>query len=779
MGATDAAHGLWEEYWKKPPHVSRVSEKFPLLAVLDDGRTLLTKNSDLVRVIELQGRDYTGMAEGQADMLYGLRKQFFESAQQGILLAVHSLRHRVVRDVLEGDYGDPLLTGLLAKWGQQFRESFRTRHVLVVRTSAGSFFNQLLARALKRDTQQNAAEQLERLDMAVQKMLLKLEDYRPRVLEHDAQKSELLSFWAWLLNGRPVNFHTEYPIFDDLIAGTDLYWPQDKNHQIYRSGTTRYSAWLAIKAYPGKASGHLFDLLYRLPRDFSLHQSFQFREKNAAVKFVDDRMRHTFAFMKSGGIQKLELEEAMDRVEAEEVSLCEHAYALQVFGANEADLNHAVNEVRNALEARGIMVMRETANQEALFWSMFPGNEHMNIRVAPAITSENAANFVTFSAIGEGLDTCSFGPEPVTVFRTPTGSDFSFTFHATPEPLALGHTLAVGRTGCGKTTLISFLIANCAKYPNFRALLFDRLHGMEVMTRMLAGDYEDFSEDSLLNPLQLPDTKDNRAFLAHWFELLTGVTEDSARAEINLAIDQAYRLDRADRRLEEIADAFGLKHKGSVRAALDKWLPGGQFGHYFNGKRDALSFDKSLVAFDATTILDLPEVLGAATSYLFHRFTATVLADPGPYVVFFDEANKFIEAPAFGSRIRNLAQEIRKTNGVLVAAVQEPSSLLGNEHGKKLIENCATYLLYPNATAEKEHYIAGLGLNESEFAWIKAPSKRQVMVKRREGESTIINVDLSQLGNYLRVFDSAATSVVRLNKLRKRGEEWRHVYLTG
>lgn len=777
----EAAQGLWEEFWKKPPHVTRVAHRFPLLQVLDDGKTILTKNSNLVRVIEVRGRDYTGMAEEQADFLYELRKQFFESTPPGILISSHALRHRVGQDINEHEFDDPVMTGLMSRWHGQFRESYRNRHVIVVRTSRGSRFSDMLANVGKqKGGEASRYEKMERLESATNLVLSRLDDYRPRVLEQSSDSSELLSYWAWLVNGHPMTFHPDHPVFDDLIAGTDLFWPEGKEHQEYIGSRKRYSAWLAIKVYPNKPSGHMLDLLFRLPRDLSLHQSFQFMTKEEAKRYIEDWMKYQRSFIRFGEIIDLELREAMNRVESEEIKLCEHAYALQVFGDSEADLNRAVEEVEKAIISRGITVARERAPkaQELLFWSIFPEREHLNTRARP-ITSENAANFVTFSSIGEGLDRCSFGDEPVTMFRTLTGSDYSFTFHASPEPMGLGHTVIVGGSNSGKTTLISFLLACCRRYPKFRALAFDRFHGMEVMTRLLGGDYEDFGGESRLNPLHLPDNQNNRSFLAHWFEVLTEQSNDAARAEINLAIDQAYRLDSADRRLEEIATAFGLKKSGSVRAALEKWLPDGQFGHFFNGKRDALSFDKWLVTLDATTILDLPEVLGSMTLYLFHRLRMTVLDDPGPYCIFIDEMNKYLETAAFGPGIRNLGQEIRKTDGVLIGAVQEASSLLENEYGRKLIDNTATYLLFPSATAEHEHYVKGLGLTESEFKWIKTPSKRLVMVKRREGESTIINVDLSAIGNYLKVFDSAATSVRRLNTLRKqRSEEWRNAYLT-
>ena len=74
----------------------------------------------------------------------------------------------------------------------------------------------------------------------------------------------------------------------------------------------------------------------------------------------------------------------------------------------------------------------------------------------------------------------------------------------------------------------------------------------------------------------------------------------------------------------------------------------------------------------------------------------------------------------------------------------------------------------------------GLGLNQAEFDWIKVPKKRQVLIKRKGGESVILDVDLSPLGRYLKIFDSGASAIRRCNDLRKgKLDDWKETYLNG
>jgi type IV secretory pathway VirB4 component len=78
-------------------------------------------------------------------------------------------------------------------------------------------------------------------------------------------------------------------------------------------------------------------------------------------------------------------------------------------------------------------------------------------------------------------------------------------------------------------------------------------------------------------------------------------------------------LPKSERTLSNIAIAFGKTGKNTIRNALELWLPNGANGDFFNGKKDALDFEKPFTFFDTTMLLDNPEVLGAMADYLFFR----------------------------------------------------------------------------------------------------------------------------------------------------------------
>jgi type IV secretion/conjugal transfer VirB4 family ATPase len=753
-----------------------VEEKFPLAMVTPDGMTI-TKGGEYAVVLEMTGKDYQGLDHEVVEALWSGRKQFFESLPDNITVLYQSHRHKLTRDPEQEHFEIPMAREIGTRWGKNFRISYRTRHFLIFVTSADAFqeiFSRLGAKQAASVNQGTLQDLRDTVDDAIARFA----SYGPRRVVGE----ELCSYWGWLLNGRKVHQHMpENGFLDDLLSGSDILFPLGKRYQVYQEATKkRFSAWLIIKAPANSSSHKLFDGLFQIRREFAVYQSYSKFPKKDALKEIEDRRRNVSAFTTGGDIIFSELAEMEARIQADEITLNRHRLAFEVFGDTEDEVEAAVSELKNGIEGHGYRVGRERLNQEALFWARFPGLHDWNPRQKYP-TSENLAHFATFTSVGEGFESCSWGPSPVTLFKTVSGSGFSFTFHNSPAREALGNTLIVGGSESGKTTLISFLISQSTRFPGFRALCFDRLRGMEVFTSMHDGAYLDFVHSNLeINPFQLQDTPGNRAFLGSFLMMLgarNDRNEERDSQNIGQALNELYRLDKKERTLKNILDAFGLAEPGSLRSALAKWDEGGINENFFNGTKDALEFDSPLITLDMTTVLDLPEVLGPLTYYLFHRLFLKARESEGGYCVFLDELGRYLASPEFAPKVETLLQEVRKTDGVFIGAVQDLGTVLDHPIAPKVKNNIATFILFPEARADREHYVDQLGLNEREFEWIKTPRKRQVLVKRREGESVVLDVDLSPLGDYLKVFDSGASAVRRMNENRREYADWKRRFL--
>src|SRR5690606_25088260 len=123
-------------------------------------------------------------------------------------------------------------------------------------------------------------------------------------------------------------------------------------------------------------------------------------------------------------------------------------------------------------------------------------------------------------------------------------------------------------------------------------------------------------------------------------------------------------------------------------------------------------------------------------------------------------------------------REIRKQDGVAILAAQEAAAIIEHPMGKDLLKSIATYVLYPAPTAEREHYVKGLGLTDAEYEWLLRLHNRQVLVKRtRTGECVIFDLQLNPLGRVLKVFVASTRAVKKLEQLRRCRTAWQEALL--
>lgn len=770
---------LSSKHWLGQPEETRVAEMLPMVALLEDNETTLTEGNECVRVIQLQGRDYSGMPRDIQNAAFITRKQMFEQAEPSIGIATHSLRHKMGAAIKTGHHGNTLIDKMAETWGNHLNEEiYRTFHYIVLYTKPAGFLDSIFTP--KAEDAGSVESKLKSLDDITKAVMVRLNEFNPWILEGDAH----ISFWATLVNGKPSNVKMDgNPYFTDDIAYSTLYWPSDKMHlQEYDEGRKkRYSTWFAISRYPSMSVSSMFEALFRFPIALSLHQVFSPIRDEEAKKEAKSRKKLIQAEHAEDSVsfaeQAFELNTALTN---KEKTCSVHSWALQVFADSEKELNGYIKTIESATDPFGIKLVRESTNSEALFWSIYPTKENYipNCRKR-AITSENASHACTFANTNEGLSSCSWGDEPITILKTETGADYSLTFQANPRPQALGNALIFGGSEAGKTTFFQFIDHMCRKYKGHKSLIFDNQRGMKIPAKMTGADYEEFKEGSILNPLQLDDTLPNRAFLTSFFQIASGKYDETSLERITQAIEQNYKMPFENRRLTDLDLAFGPKAADSFAQAMQKWLPGGAYGHIFNAEEDSLKFKNNRVYFDCTMFQSLPEAFSLFAYYVFYAFRRYTSDQPCPHTIFIDELKRFLLNPVFAKELLSAFQQIRKSEGVIIAAIQEVGALLESEVGEHLIKSTASLFFFTDTTAKREEYVDGLGLTEEEFDWVKTPNIRQVLLKRpKTGESTILNLDLSPLGNkLLGTINSSTAEVDRMEKIiEQHGREWRQVF---
>ena len=563
----------------------------------------------------------------------------------------------------------------------------------------------------------------------------------------------------------------------------------------------RYAGFLFVKYYPHEVNEGLLEDILSVEHRFNVNMYLH--NVNDQQKVNEYSMKHdrNVNFGRLYFRKAQEYEEVAQRVNAGDFTIVEFAMNLCVYGETIEEVDEGINKLIAVVARHHVNLTRETLNTEAAFWSVFPSYDEFLDPRKIELSSIAAAAFTSLGTKQQGLNKCSFGSMPVTYFKQVSGGqNYAFTFHPTPDDGAAGHTLVVGGTGAGKSVTMAHLVASCLKYQGrtsqegpLSAVIFDSLNGLKVPVNALGGTYVDFANEQIpLNPMKMEDSAANRRFLRDWIAMISRSKSDYDYDVINRLIKTNYdHIAPEDRSLYALINTMGVaktdSETGDANFAkrMREWLPSTDDPSYsdyphgltFNASEDALDFTNRLIGFDMTHVLKDEQLIAPLTSYIFHKFMQFTSNNPCPHLVFMDEALNFVSNDYFYPFIQQALLEFRKRNGVFAAAVQDVGYLYETKHGEDFIRSFPTYIIFPNPSATEQYYMgdankSGLGLTKSEFEWIKRTDrKRAFMLKRRDGQSVILNSDLSHLGSHLNLMRGDKSVLSQFDRITQMSDE--------
>ena len=527
----------------------------------------------------------------------------------------------------------------------------------------------------------------------------------------------------------------------------------------------------SFREYPAKTRPGMLNTLLSADFPLVLSQSFSFLTRAQA----SGRLSMKSSQMASSGdkavTQIVELAQAEDALASNEFVMGSHHLSLAVYGDDLKQLADRGARARARLTDVGAVVVQEGIGMEAAFWAQLPGNIEWRTRPG-AINSRNFAGFSSFENFPAGEPAGHWGGA-LARFRTDGGTPFDYVPHVDD----VGMTAIFGPIGRGKTTLMMFILAMLEQSMVERGgavVFFDKDRGGELLVRATGGTYLVLrrGEASGLAPLRgLEDTPAARDFLREW---ITGLIMSDGKGGISS--EEARRLERGIVRqmsyepdMRSIAGLREFLMHGPTEGAgarLERWCRGNAMGWAFDGDRDEVRLYASITGFDMTHLLDFEEVCAPAAAYLLHRVGAVV--DGRRFVMSCDEFRAYLLNPQFAAVVDKFLLTVRKNNGMLILATQQPEHVLESKLGASLVAQCMTKIMYPSPTADRSAYIDGLKCTEGEFKAVRedmALGKRKFLLKRESG-SVICEFDLGDMRDYVAVLSGRANTVRFAEKLR-------------
>ena len=740
---------------------AKYSNYLPFGTVFNDNSMQLTDGS-LIRVYRVAGLQTSMQDDVTKEKFLDLRAQLFNQIRDPNVV----LRFYMVRDAADEntnyEFDQPTLQRIYDKWRGQGLKIFLNNYYIVLSVGGTD------ARA-KLNQYGNYIESI-------------LAAYKPQVLKNDSADN-MARFFGRILSpiSKPVPKRADNNIAK-LTTVDDVEFLRDGIVRYVSGGNQSFAACVSFKISPDYLDEEFFDTVSTIQTEMICMNGFHIMGA-ADVESTIRQKRSTTDEEKaqSTETQISEAQVAMDENLSGNQSLVDYYPLFVLFGASREELQKYVDEFKKIAAQFGISPVVETFAAKVSWFAQIPGFD-----VFPRsfkLLSRAAAISIPMSTQPRGVENSDWGPGPLVVFPTAQGTPYQFQFHVSDKPAAVGHTLTIGPTGGGKTTLFSFLIAQSLRHPKLKAFFFDRNKGAEIFTLAVGGKYitmqgKEKNSDPMaqsfltrLNPLKMPDTATNRAFLRRWFAIISGQSDAASADEIARAVSVNFDyLSDKDRLLKNLWESC-FSSSGNMRSALKKWVDPLQYGDMFNEASDTLDLHSRLTTFDFTDILQDEVLSPAVISYILHRINNITVSGGNPSLIMIDETAPMLENKMFRDNFITGLQEGRKNRQAYMVAFQRANVLDKLGVGDVVRGQAQTVMFFRNPAADASDY-AHWNLNPLEMAFIQGKAypnlKRAVLLSRPvNGESVILNTELGGLGNLLRLFESGRSSVLLAEELYK------------
>jgi len=754
---------------------ARAGDRLPYARHLDE-TTLALRDGAILRAIHVAGLPFETEDAEQLNHDLGVREVLLRSTLDArFILYHHVIRRRVQVDLGAPDPDiDPLSTEIDRRWQTRLDERrlfVNEQYLTLVRRPARgkTGWTERLSRRLRGAVAEPDPADRRDLDAAITALLAALRPYGARPIGAYAgtggRCSEVLELLSALYNGemRPVLLPE-----GDIDLGRHIPYKRVSFglDTIETKGATgrQFAGMLAIKDYPAATRPGMIDALLRLPHELVLTESFAPADRQIARERIDLALRRLKSSDEEAGAERAEMMAARDALGAGQTGFGDHHFSLLVREDDIDALDRAMAAAGAALADIGAVAVREDVNLEPGFWGQFPGNESYLVRRS-LISTANAAGFLSLHGFPSGRQEGNHWGGAISVLETSSATPYFFNFHEGD----LGHFTVIGPSGSGKTVILNFLAAQGRKLAP-RTIFFDKDRGAEIFLRASGGHYARLSpgEPTGFNPLALPDSVFNRAFLRDWLGCLVSATGAEEEATIAHAVDACFDHDPALRRLRHFREllAGGARPRADDLAArLAPWVGEGEHGWLFDNARDELAMEAGTLGFDMTALLDHPRLRTPAMMYLFHRVDQRL--DGTPTMILIDEGWKALDDPVFAARIRDWLKTLRKRNAIVGFATQSARDALDSHISAALVEQTATMIFTANAKAREEEYCGGFGLSRHELDLIRAlPAHSRCFLIRHANHSVVARLDLSGMGEMLTVLSGREASVRRLDMIR-------------
>lgn len=592
--------------------------------------------------------------------------------------------------------------------------------------------------------------------------------------------SEIYQFIGTLINGGLREHHPLTPSAAyTTIPSADLFFGSDileiRNHQARKFAT----CW-DLKDFGTSKIKILVNIL-SIPCEYTLTQSFVYTDNATMQSDINKKVSELEGGKDFATDQHDELRLGKGELASGRLMFGDYSASLVVYGETPKKAQQNGTDVFTAFLTSGsFRFVQARGSMQSSFFSQVMGYKRR-----PRIIPKTTTNLATVFGMHNYSQGKSWGNpigdgSPVMPLKTLSNTLFNLSLHYSKldqdnlgEKIA-GHTLIMGATGTGKTTLETAILSFMMRFnPYLFALDLDR--GLEIFIRAIGGTYFTVAEGepSGLNPFQLADSPANRSFLYGLVKLCAeGASADEER-QIKLAVDTLYEIDFNDRNFSVLLENLPYATtQNSLRTRLAKWCrsENGQFAWCLDNDSNRFNPDSFYrIGLDVTSILKKDyQPTAPVLAYLFYlkNMMADRVADEGSLLAtvvaeFWYAASYEVTADLMLKTLKTG----RKLGEYMLLDTQSPEDAIACSIFPAIVQQTPTKIFLPNPDAEYDGY-KSCGLSDKEFYELKdkAIESRTFLVKQSK-QSVFAMLDLYGFDDEMAVLSGTSDNVAILERV--------------
>lgn len=735
-------------------------------SVIDDG-VVLNKDGSLMAAWAFRGHDLATATAAERDQGAGVVNAALNRLGSEWMVHVDAVRVEAAHYPAEGDSHFPdAVTRMIDQSRRTLFESgahYETRYVLVA-TFLPAKVAQNRAAALMfegGDTAKGKGAAADRVLAQFRAAVMELEDRLSSVLSltrlrgievtdvhgethvHDG----LLQWLHYALSGDPHPvLLPAVPMYLDAVIGGYDFW----TGVVPRVGNKLLRV-VAIDGFPQESYQGILAALDQLPIPYRWSTRFVFQDPvDAKVGlsafrrkwqqqirgFADQVMRTSKGAVNQDAVEMVaEADSALSEASSGLVTYGYYTSVVVLMGADPVLLDEHAREVKRLINNLGFVARVESVNAVEAWLGSLPGHALPNLR-RPMMHTLQLAHLLPLSSVWAGRENapCPFYPPhspPLLHAVTDGSTPFRLNLHVGD----VGHTLILGPTGTGKSTLLGLLAAQARRYAGASVFVFDKGRSMEALTRAVGGQHYDIAGEDVslcFAPLANLDRPGETGWAEEWVATLMTlqgvVLTPQQRKELGRALKLLAQAEPTGRTLTALQVTL---QDMAMKDALHPYTISGSMGQLLDAESDTLSLS-SWGCFEIEHLMNrddkvrLPVLL-----YLFHVLEDQMKGQPG--FLFLDEAWLMLGHEVFRAKIREWLKVLRKANWSVVLATQSISDAANSGILDVLSESCPTKIFLANRDAPSDENVPLyqlLGCNAAEIRVIAAMiPKRQYLVK--------------------------------------------------